>query len=166
MGADVPEGVDHQLQGDILDLRVEPPLPVSTLESNGVHVGGGSRVTRVQVVMNLKALRSDGYEARIKLHIKRALLLWDAAIFNVIAAESLLFNDNHNYFCLFDGWSMKQRTCPACCDYLDKKLSAAATGMEGRSTVSDQDDWMIPSSIFTRIRSSVSCRQRSISADR
>jgi len=42
------------------------------------------------------------------------------------------------------------------CVHLDVKLSAAARGIVGRSTISDHDDSMMPSSIFTRIRSSVS----------
>lgn len=44
--------------------------------------------------------------------------------------------------------------------YLDVKLSAAARGMAGRSTASDHDVWMVPSSMFTRIKSSVSCSRK------
>lgn len=43
--------------------------------------------------------------------------------------------------------------------YLDTKLSAAVRGMAGRSTVSEHDDWMMPSSMLTSSSSSVSYTQ-------
>lgn len=42
--------------------------------------------------------------------------------------------------------------------YLEIKPSAAERGMAGRSMVSEHDDWMMPSSMLTRISSSVSCK--------
>lgn len=43
--------------------------------------------------------------------------------------------------------------------HLEMKPSAAARGMAGRSTVSDHEDWMMPSSMLTRMSSSVSCKR-------
>lgn len=73
--AEVPEGVDHQLQRDVLYLSVEPSLPVSALRPSSVDVSSGSRVTRVQVVMNLKALGSEGYTATRRLSLRRIIFL-------------------------------------------------------------------------------------------
>lgn len=50
--------------------------------------------------------------------------------------------------------------------HLEMKPSAAASGMAGRSTVSEHDDWMMPSSMLTRMSSSVSYRHTNTSVTR
>lgn len=52
----LPEDVNHQLQGDVLDLRIEAGLPVSALGSQSVGVGGRSEVTQFQVIVKLQTL--------------------------------------------------------------------------------------------------------------
>lgn len=52
----VPEGVNHKLQHDVLDLSVQGRLPVPALESQYIHISSSSKVTQIQVIMKLETL--------------------------------------------------------------------------------------------------------------
>lgn len=52
----LPEGVDHELQHDVLDLSVQGRLPVPALGSQRIHIGSSSKVTQIQVIMKLETL--------------------------------------------------------------------------------------------------------------
>lgn len=56
----VPEDADKQLQGELLDLVVEPLLPGPPAGSPLVHVGAGAQLGEVQVVVQLEALDPGG----------------------------------------------------------------------------------------------------------
>lgn len=52
----LPEGVDHKLQHDVLDLSVQGRLPVPALGSQRIHISSSSKVTQIQVIMKLETL--------------------------------------------------------------------------------------------------------------
>lgn len=52
----LPEDINHQFQGDVLDLCIEARLPVSALRSQSIGVGSRSEVTQLQVIVKLQTL--------------------------------------------------------------------------------------------------------------
>lgn len=52
----LPEGVDHELQHDVLNLSVQGRLPVPALGSQRIHISSSSKVTQIQVIMKLETL--------------------------------------------------------------------------------------------------------------
>ena len=52
----VPEDADEQLQGEPLDLAVEPLLPGPPAGTPVVQVGAGAQVSQVQLAVQLEAL--------------------------------------------------------------------------------------------------------------
>lgn len=52
----LPEGIDHKLQHDVLDLSVQGRLPVPALGPQHIYISPSSKVTQIQVIMELETL--------------------------------------------------------------------------------------------------------------
>lgn len=65
MSSEIPEDVDEQLKGDMLDLAVKRLLPGSAAGKALVQVCAGAQVGKVQVWMQLEALDSGKGQTRL-----------------------------------------------------------------------------------------------------